>query len=1017
MALLVSLLALACTTIAVPSVNLPVNAQVPAVARVSKAFNFVFSESTFASNGPSITYALSNSARWLNLDSPSRTLSGTPGPGDVGSVAINLVATDDTGSASTPVTLVVSADPGPGLGTPLKDQLTARASSSTADSLILSHSSSISLSFLPDTFTNTNDKTIYYAICANNTPLPSWLAFNPTGLSFSGTAPESTSPAELSQTFGIKLIASDVVGFAGAVATFQLVIESHLFAFGKNLYTFNVIPGNPFNYTGLQADLLFDGISIKSSDLAQVTAQTPSWMTFDPDTLALHGTAPVSAGPQNITVSATDVYGDKADTIIFAQPSNDTSNLFNDAIDTLNSTIGSDFEYDLSGVLNTSPVLLVTVDLGNASSWIKFDPIKLELTGSIPNDTRPQQVLLDITARQASRSQSKTVTLNVTAAGRGSDNRTARRSQSTTAIVTPTATSQPGLPVGASASSERTKRRKEAVLITVPVALMLLGLLILLLHFRRRRQLRLKRGYLNSPKEKISYPFRTTEDRETASEEAVIPSTPRYQRASLLPRVDLRQYRLRSSKASGNEARELPNSESWQEEVVRAIPELSTSQEQHPQPQARTRNYLSSTGRSKNSRISAKSYNTQARRLSKPITRRSHISRASSLLFSAHRISGVGHGHASFDRGKSSISYSTIGVGHGVGGPSGYGRARRSVRNASILSGSSWATTSTSALNNNRLSRHRLRSEPSRTASTLGSFSNPPTMNSLDLFGRANTIHEADDGNRPWRYSGRLGAVPSRVHSRALSPRGAFLKRRARERQMQNPLFSAGPSSRVSFCIHRQSTLRTQKSHSQPSSSGSPSKPSLPQRSPRRTNSHNFSTRVVDSFGRLSRFQSRSSFGSSNRFQSAESEGPSEGFYDGSEGVLEELDEDGNKSWRHVDYPNPLATHRLGAGNSASRPAGLGIEEVDFPWRSDGRTMSNLDVETLLSSGERGSRAMRLSYLRAQAGGSRAASGEQGRRLVMGSIQRRPVSVDAHIGFKREDNTSVRGDVRDVAFL
>jgi len=153
MALLILLLALTKAIAAVPSVNLPINAQVPPVARISNAFDFVFSDSTFASGARSMTYALSNSTNWLYLDSPSRTLSGTPGPADVGPVAVNLVASDDTGSASMLVTLVVSANPGPGLGRPLENQLSTHGSSSAADSFTLSHSSPLSLSFLPDTFT------------------------------------------------------------------------------------------------------------------------------------------------------------------------------------------------------------------------------------------------------------------------------------------------------------------------------------------------------------------------------------------------------------------------------------------------------------------------------------------------------------------------------------------------------------------------------------------------------------------------------------------------------------------------------------------------------------------------------------------------------------------------------------------------------------------------------------------------------------------------------------------------
>ena len=1015
MALLISLLALAGAVTAVPSINLPINAQVPPVARVSKAFDFIFSETTFASSAPSMTYVLSNSTSWLHLDGPSRTLLGTPGPEDVGSVTINLVACDDTGSASMQVTLVVSAELGPRLGTPLETQLSKYGASSTADTIILSHSSPLSLSFMPDTFMNTNDKTVYYAVCANNTPLPSWLAFNPIDLSFSGTTPESTSPVELSQTFGIKLIASDVAGFAGAIAILQFVIESHSFVFGKSSYTFNITPGNSFNYTGLQTDLLFDGVPVKPLDMAQITAQTPSWMVLDMKTLAVSGTAPLSAIPQNITVSATDVYQDKADTIIFVQTASGTLNLFNDAIDTLNATIGSDFNYDLNGILNTSPGLNVTVDVGNASSWLKFESNKLELTGHVPGDTRPHQILLGIMAHQGSQNQSKAITLNLAGEEGGTNSGIPSPSQSSAAIATPSTTTQPRSPVAATVNNESTRYRKEAVCIAVPLVLIVLGVLVLALCLRRRRQQRLNRGYLDSSKEKISYPIQTTEHREVSPEEGVLETgTPAYKRVSLLPRIDWRRSQLRSSRATENSATEISKPESWQEEVVRAIPDFSLLPEERPPSQISTQKHPSSIGRSKNPRISSLDYGSPSKRLSKQIKRHSHINRAGSLLLSTHRVSGVGHGYGGFNLYNSSINYSTMGAGHGIGGPPGYGRVRQSTRNASMLSGSSWATTSTSAIFNNGLSSHHLPSEPSQTAST-----HTPTINSLDLLSRANTIHEAAHDDRIRRPSVRTVAYRSRVHSRALSPRGAFLKRRARDRQTHNPLFSAGPSCRVSSRAQRQSTLRTQYSHSRASSSGSLGRANPYQRSSQRFDNYNLSTRVIDTLGRMSRFQSRSSFSSNNRYQSAESDTQSEEYFVESEGLQEDLDEDGNKRWRHMDNPNPLAIHRSDTRNMSSNLDGdPGSKEAASQGQRDDAAASHLELDTLFPIGERSSRARRLSYLGAHADGSRVDSGGQERRFVVGSKQKRPVSVDAHVGLRRgEGNMSMKGDVRDVAFL
>ena len=118
-----------------PSINLPINAQVPPVARPNQAYKFVFSDSTFSWAGSSIHYGLSNYSGWLQLDSSSRAFSGTPGSADAASFAVSLVATDETGSTSMSVTFVASTDPGPGLGTSVAEQLSAFGPVSSPDSI------------------------------------------------------------------------------------------------------------------------------------------------------------------------------------------------------------------------------------------------------------------------------------------------------------------------------------------------------------------------------------------------------------------------------------------------------------------------------------------------------------------------------------------------------------------------------------------------------------------------------------------------------------------------------------------------------------------------------------------------------------------------------------------------------------------------------------------------------------------------------------------------------------------
>src|SRR2546423_3208114 len=93
-----------------PSIQLPVNSQVPPVARISQPYAFVFAESTFTSTTGPITYALSDNPAWLQVDGPSRTLSGRPGSSDDGLANFQLIATDAQGSTPLSVRLIVVQD-------------------------------------------------------------------------------------------------------------------------------------------------------------------------------------------------------------------------------------------------------------------------------------------------------------------------------------------------------------------------------------------------------------------------------------------------------------------------------------------------------------------------------------------------------------------------------------------------------------------------------------------------------------------------------------------------------------------------------------------------------------------------------------------------------------------------------------------------------------------------------------------------------------------------------------------
>ena len=412
--LLLALLYFIKGAIATPTLALPINSQVPPVARVGKSYQFVFAKPTFSDNSSSLQYALENSPSWLTLDGANRALSGTPKDGDTGPVNFKLTASDSSGSASDSVTLIVSNSSGPGLGMSISEQLGSFGSTSTPNTLLLYPASPLSLHFGFDTFTNTDSTTNYYALCANNTPLPSWMSFDPTKLAFSGTTPQFTSADELPQVFDVSLTASDVAGFSAAVATFRVVIELHQLTFGSKPLIIDVTPGEPIKYTGLQTALTSDGMPIEPDKLKHVDYQGPAWLTLDPSSLEISGTVPQNFQPQTASVSALDLYDGIANTTVTISTGS-TSDLIAGSIPPLNARIGEHFSYTFSHTLFPTANIVIGMNLGNTSSWLHFDSDTLTLSGTVPSDLAAQTDSLYLTVTQGSKTMTKTVNLTLIA--------------------------------------------------------------------------------------------------------------------------------------------------------------------------------------------------------------------------------------------------------------------------------------------------------------------------------------------------------------------------------------------------------------------------------------------------------------------------------------------------------------------------------------------------------------------------------------------------------------------------
>ena len=126
-----------------------------------------------------------------------------------------------------------------------------------------------------------------------------------------------------------------------------------------------------------------------------------------------------------------------------------------------------------------------------------------------------------------------------------------------------------------------------------------------------------------------------------------------------------------------------------------------------------------------------------------------------------------------------------------------------------------------------------------------------------------------------------------------------------------------------------------------------------------------------------------------------------------------EVDENGQKKWRHVDRPNPLASHSV----RESFISGGDKDDTKTPALGAGMEEGAWDISTLLSAGE-GSRAQRLSALRDTGTGEGDGEERVGRRPYLGSQRaKRPVSV-SNDGALKPAGRSLHGQFGDAgAFI
>ncbi|MEH2332073.1 putative Ig domain-containing protein [Nostoc sp.] len=272
-------------------------------------FSFTVPDDTFTDPdvGDTLTYTATLDddtplPNGLKFNAATKTFSGTPDNGDVGSINIKVTAKDvggETASDVFKITINNVNDP-PVLVKEIADQ--------EATQNIL-----FNFTVPDDTFSDADfgDILTYTATLENDDPLPNGLKFNPTTLIFSGT-PENEDVGSLN----IKVTAKDVAG-EQASDVFKLTVNNvnDPPVLVKEIADQQVTEDTLFNFTvpvdtftdADVGDILTYTATLENDDLL------PTWLNFNPTTLTFSGTPEnEDVGSLNIKVIAKDIAGEQA---------------------------------------------------------------------------------------------------------------------------------------------------------------------------------------------------------------------------------------------------------------------------------------------------------------------------------------------------------------------------------------------------------------------------------------------------------------------------------------------------------------------------------------------------------------------------------------------------------------------------------------------------------------------------------------------------------------------------------
>jgi len=398
-----------------PVVAIPLDDQ---RATQDQPFSFTLPEGAFIDpEGAELNYMATISGfetqpDWLSFDPVTRTFSGTPTNGDVGSFTITVGVTDDlSGMVSQSFTISVdNVNDAPELVTAIENQATAQ------DQPFSFHIPSGTFKDI-----DKNDTLTLSATLADGSALPAWLAFDASTGTFSGI-PDNSNVG----TLQVSVTATDLAG-TSATATFGLetINTNDAPLVGDPVSTQTATEDQPFSFT-LPATAFKDldaGDQLSYSATLANGDPLPTWLEFDAATATFSGTpGNDNVGNLDLRVTATDMAGANTSSnfSIAVANTNDAPELLTPLV-AQTATEDQGFSYQIPADtfkdIDAGDQLTYSATQADGSAlppWLSFNTSTATLTGTPGND-QVGSLDLNITATDRSGATAHSLfSLNVT---------------------------------------------------------------------------------------------------------------------------------------------------------------------------------------------------------------------------------------------------------------------------------------------------------------------------------------------------------------------------------------------------------------------------------------------------------------------------------------------------------------------------------------------------------------------------------------------------------------------------